>query len=240
MAVNLFYDALILHGSVNVSADHNEVKLEQKADIKDVTRFGHTTHINAATLRGLEAEGKGWVQFDDSVTPMLIDGTLYPLIGAASKAYTLAESTPDGATAYVGKTTASDYSVNLKNDEIGMFEFKVKCSEKFTRGRLILPLTSRVASGTGTIYQLGALSASQILIANLHVTAFDGSTLDVVVKSNDTNNTTTPTSRITFAQATGVTSEFKTVSGAITDTYWYVDFTFTGNSFTAAVAAGIK
>ena len=51
----------------------------------------------------------------------------------------------------------------------------------------------------------------------------------------------TPTNdrEITFAQATGLTSEWLSVVGPITDDWWRVDFTFVGTSATFVCVVGI-
>jgi hypothetical protein len=178
------------------------------------------------------------LQFDDSATPKAVD-YFYTTVGT-EKVMTIAASRADGATAYLGNMISEDRPADFKVGEFGMFDFKFKCAGQHTRGIMGMPLTSRTATGNGTIYQLGALTSVQKMLAALHVTEFVGTSLDVIVYSNDTNNTTTPTARITFTQATGMTAEFKEVAGAITDTYWYVGWTFVGTSFKAAVSLGVR
>ena len=59
------------------------------------------------------------------------------------------------------------------------------------------------------------------------------------MQSDDNSGFTSATNRITFTQATGVTSELLSVAGAITDDYWRLSYTIVGGSFTFAVALGI-
>jgi hypothetical protein len=240
VALENFYDAEILAGPWRISGDANEVSVEQKQDTLECTRFGNTEHRYHPGLQSIEISGKGYVNFDGSTTPVGLDSALTAEISASAKAFTVAEKTTDGAIAYLAKTVQEMYSWDLKQAELGRFDFKVKGNHRHARGKIILPLTSRTVSGTGTIFQLGALTATQRLVAALHVTEFVGTSLDVVIKSNDTNNTTTPTTRITFDQLTAAGSDFDEVAGAITDTYWYAEFTFVGTSFKAAVSAGIR
>jgi hypothetical protein len=239
VAVATFYDALIIQGTYNASGDHNEVSVETKADTLEKTVFSNDTHVFAPGLRSIELSGKGYVQYDDSITPKAVDFQDFNAV-SVSNPFTVASSTAAGATAYLGTLVNSEYSWTLKNDALGMFDIKAKAGNVFTRGTLVVPLAAYTASAVSTIYQLGALSATQKLYACLHVTAFNGTSLDALVKSNDTNNTTTPTTRITFTTAAAVTSEFKQVSGAITDTYWYIDYAFVGTSVTFAVSFGVR
>ena len=98
---------------------------------------------------------------------------------------------------------------------------------------------SAASSGNSTGIQEGAVAAGQSLYANLHVTAAAGTTLDVVVQSDNSGAFSSATSRITFTQATGLTSEHLSVAGAITDDYFRVNYTIVGGSFTFCVCFGI-
>lgn len=241
MALENFYDAVILFGAYDYSADHNEVRVERKVDPLEFTRFGHTNHVFKSGLRSDEVSGKGWLNIDDSTTPVAADKSLFDSIAAAAKPMTISSASADGSIAYLLQGVSSDYSWTMKNDALGQFDFAVKCGgDGAVRGRLVLPLATYSASAVGSIYELGAVSATQKVYAALHVTEWNATSLDVLVKSNDTNDTVTPTTRITFTQATAVTSEWKSLAGAITDTYWYVDFTLVGTSAKFSVSVGIR
>lgn len=240
MALEVFTDAVVLYGEFDLSGDSNDVKLERKVDMKESTRWGATEHRFQAGLVDMDVQGKGLLQFDDSTTPKAVDYFFSQVGGSTPKVVTVAASSADGATAYLGNMVNEERPAEFKVGEFGSFDFKFKCAGQHTRGRMAFPLATRTATATGTIYELGALTATQKLLAAVHVTEFDGTSLDVAIFSNDTNNTTTPTSRISFNQLEGTGSEFKEVSGAITDTYWYAVFTFVGTSFKAAVSFGVR
>ena len=244
MAISYMNDAKIIFGSYNYSGDMNEVKVTLGADMLEKTVFGNTEHQFTRGMTNFEAEANGFIQFDDASTPKAVDYQLATEMLAANsvaRPFTIAYGA-EGSTAYLGRGFAGDYSPSLTPTGLGTFSFKIGASHQITRGALLVePSTRSGASGNGGIVQLGALSATQKMIACLHVLQFNGTTLSVTLNSNDTNNTTTPTSRIAFTAATGVGSEFKeTAVGAITDTYWYVSWTFTGTNFKAAVSAGIR
>lgn len=240
MSVVNFSDALILHGSYDVSADHNDVKLETNIDVLEATRFGHTTHINTTGLPYCKVSGTGWLQIDDSTTPKAVDANLWGLIGATDNAFTLAPSTADTEVAYVGKLIQSKYTPERGVATLGKFTFEGQSNRKFARGRLLLPLASRAASNNGTDFQLGAVSSTQKLVANLHVTAFSGTSLVVRVRSAASSGMAGSTNRITFATATAVTSEYQEISGPITDTWYDIDWTITAATATFAVSVGIR
>lgn len=241
MAVLMFYDAFIAYGPYDLSADHNEIRLDDKADMKEITTFGDTEHQFLAGLPQYDVNGRGYVQFDDSTVPKAVDFNLYSEINvsAPARVLTLCPTRTDGEIAFLQTCQAEKYSFDLTTPNVGMFDFSTKTAGKLARGRLVLPLASRVASNNGTIYQLGALSATQKMISALHVTAFLGTNVVVRLKSNSTAVTGGATTRATFTTVTAPTSEMVTVTGPITDTFWFLDWTLTGTSFSAAGSAGI-
>ena len=101
------------------------------------------------------------------------------------------------------------------------------------------------ATDDGTPRTLGSVLAGEALYAALHVTAVTGTnpTLDVVIESSATGSFSgEETTRITFTQADGITSEWSSVAGAVTDTHWRVTWAIGGTdtpTFTFAVIAGI-
>lgn len=244
MAVAYMNDAKIVYHTYNYSGDMNEVKVTTGKDMLEKTVFGNTEHRFTQGMGTFDAEASGFIQFDDSTTPKAVDYQLATEMLASNsvkRPFTIAYGA-EGSVAYLGQGFAGDYSPELTPDQLGKFAFKVSAAHQYTRGALLLdPSTSRTAaSGNGAIVQLGALSSTQKIMAVLHVLEFVGTTLTATLYSNDTNNTTTPTSRIAFTAATGVTSEYKEFAGPVTDTYWYLGWTFTGTSFKAAVSAGVR
>lgn len=107
-----------------------------------------------------------------------------------------------------------------------------------TLGRVLLPKASRTSSSNSTGVQVGAISATQTGYGALHVFSGTASTLAVKIQS-DTSGFPSPTDRITFATASGATSEWKTVAGAVTDDWWRVVWTLGGGTWSFAVTFGI-
>jgi len=107
----------------------------------------------------------------------------------------------------------------------------------------IMAIGAKTGTFNGTYRQLGAVSATQKLYAQIHATAKDTFTSAVFkVQSADDAGGTNVTDRITFATINGLTSEFATpVSGAITQQFWRVICSaFTGTSLTITAAVGIQ
>jgi hypothetical protein len=104
-----------------------------------------------------------------------------------------------------------------------------------------------VGYGTDSVYQYNLRSAWDIetasneytIYASIHVLSGTG-TLDAVVESDNNSGFTTPTTRITFTQATGITGEWKTLEGPVTDDYWRLNYTIGGDGpFSFVVFFGI-
>lgn len=231
----------IFHGAYDLSGDVNTLSLDLSADLQDVTNFnsGGWTSVEPGMKTG-EFSYEGYFR----TGTLQIDSHLTNELGVTGRPLTLATSSADGVTAYFTQSATSN--VNILNGAVGDVG-KVSASGSATndvlQGTILLPSAARTTTATGTGRQLGAVSATQALYANLHVFAASGTTptLSVVVQSATSNAFASPTSRITFTTATGATSEARVVNGAITDTWWRISYTITGTtpSFTFAVVAGI-
>jgi hypothetical protein len=118
---------------------------------------------------------------------------------------------------------------------------KPRSGGSVARQRILLAKASRSATANGTGRQLGAISATQRMVAVLHVFAVDGGTWTVTIESDDNSNFTSATTRLTFTGATDITREVLTLAGPITDTHWRAVLTETaaGTTCTLAAAAGI-
>lgn len=246
MAVTVFRDAHILYGQYDLSGDHNEIRLDRKADMKEITRFGADTHTFISGLRGWEIAGRGYVNFDDSTTPKGVDNELFNEVGglgAVGKVLTLQPTTNLGEVAYIGMSDADSYQFDLKNDSVGTFDLSLKATGSLTRGQSMVKLASRSATFTmANGIQLGALSATQKLAVSLHLTAFASATnVIATVYSKVDAVATGGTLRGTFSTLTGVGSQLLEITGPVTDTYWYITLTLTGaGTYSAAMAAGIR
>jgi hypothetical protein len=153
----------------------------------------------------------------------------------------------DGARCYLAEGVAMSMKVGLKVGETAPYD--IMCQGRgrnVSRGRIMHPgATTRTTSGTGSIVQLGAVTAAQLLHASLHVVAASGTTPTLVVKvqSAAVIGFGSPTDRITFTTAAGITTaEYRTVAGAIADQFWRVTWAVTGGSpnYRFAVGVGIS
>jgi len=90
----------------------------------------------------------------------------------------------------------------------------------FGWGNILERDTNVTTTTTSSAQTLGAVSATQKVVATLHVLSAAGGTLDVTVQS-DTVGFSSPTTQITFSQVTtSAGAQVLTADGPITDTYW--------------------
>jgi hypothetical protein len=150
-----------------------------------------------------------------------------------------------GTLAYLTRGIASDYKQTGNMGKILAWSASVKGNWPLVRGQIMHPQgTPRTATGTGTGFQLGALSAAQRMYCCLHVLSISGTatpTITVTLQSNVDNTFAAPTNRITFLADTALDGQALSVLGPVTDTWWRAIWTISGTtpSFLFAVSAGI-
>jgi hypothetical protein len=126
-----------------------------------------------------------------------------------------------------------------------------KGTDPLTRSVILDVNTAVAATGTGTAIQRGAAASTDTIEATLRLIAAPGgsgnNTLNVTIDSDDVSNFGgTPATQLTFTQlnqASTAQFEVKTAAGAITDTWWRVDYTYAGagsRTFSLIITFGIK
>lgn len=238
MAEEVLSDSLILFDGYDLSCNINQVVIEHGAEPLDRTALCHTTRVRRGGLltSALSAQG-----FFEAANP---DSALFSNIGAADKVISVVPTDADGERAFTMQSMIGEYSpIQGAVGDLAGFSLNVGASTgRLVRGT-VMHNNTRTSSGDGTARQLGAVTSSQKLYAALHVIAASGSspTLDIDIESDDNSGMTSATSRGSFAQATGIGSEWVEIDGAITDDYWRVSYTIGGStpSFQFIVILGI-
>lgn len=236
-------DAKLYVGEFDLSGDHNAIVTTFGSELVDDTAMGDTTRSNAGGLKTVSLSGEGfWAGGDNAV-----DDVLFDHIGVADMPVTVA---PAGETlandAYLFNAIIGQYNPGATVGELLRFSVSASGSggAGVVRG-ILAHIGSETATGSETKQLLGAVSATQSVYAALHVLAVSGTnpTLDVLVRSDANADAGGETTRLTFTQATAITSEWKSLVGAITDTYWDVSWTIGGTGtpiFEFVVSVGIK
>lgn len=232
-------DALILWAGYNLSGDLNKVGIGLSADENIDTAFGDTFHSRpGGQLADVEFSAEGWFQSAALNAP---DPQAVNALGASGTLVTVADTSDDGATAYLMALHEGKY---MHGDQVGaVLPFSLTGSGSSgvgaSRGRLLLPSTALSGDTTGTGYQLGAVGAGQSLYTSIHcLTA--GTTATVIVESDDNSGFTSATTRSSTVVTAVGGSGVAPVSGAITDDYFRVRVASVTGSFVLAVAVAIK
>lgn len=243
MAKQVLRGVVYFVGGADFSSQGNQLSLESMVEEKDVTTWG--SGGAKEVIGGLESvsiSGAGYVNFGSTwdVDREAYDGKrlLVPhTIGPSNSGYAVA------APAYLVKALSTSIKLFTSVGEVLPWSLSASGSSQTGHGAFLYsPAAAVTATGNGTAVQVGAVPSGKSMLAALHVLATTGSpTLDVVIQSDDNSGMTTPTDRITFAQATAKGSQFLSLAGPITDTYWRAKLTFGGTgSITIAVAAGVS
>ena len=208
----------------------------------DTTSFNDEWTSSIGGLKSIDWSGDLMQDFDADKVDQLVGlatlGTAQPItLAPAGKT--------GGAVAYSFNATQLAYTpIESEAGGLAMAKVSGKGTGAAIRGTLMnAPGTPINATGNGTARQLGAIPAGSKMYGALHVIAASGTspTLDVVVQSDDSGAMSSPTSRMVFAQATGITSEWLPLAGVITDDYWRASITVGGTdpSFSYVLVLGI-
>lgn len=237
-------DCKLYLGGKNLSGDTNAGTLTYEAEELDSTTFASGTRERIGGLKSYALDLEGFSQAGtNQVDPVLFTAT------GSSGVMTICPTTGlDGEPGFLFEDVMLAYDFGGSVGD--MYGFTARAAgtggRPLVKGTVLHPTTTaKTSSSNGTGQILGAVSSTQKLYASLHVVSVSGTlpTLDVIVQSDDNAGFTTPTSRITFSQATAVGGQYATpVSGAITDTRFRVNYTIGGSdtpTFTFLVAVGI-
>lgn len=199
----------------------------------DLNLAGHWAADAIAT--SLEPDTVIWPRIDGSLNPSEWPVTIGPPNA------TNASPAADGNIVYVVRSKQFNYTTGGQHGEILPYALSSRAAAgNLYRGTIMLPASSVTVTTTGTVRQLGAVAATQKLVAVLHVLAINGGSWVATVESDNAVGFPSATVRATFTAATTVTTQTIEVNGAITDDYWRVVLTKTGGtSCTAAVALAI-
>tara|TARA_R100001594_G_scaffold15142_1_gene31891 strand:- start:2989 stop:3705 length:717 start_codon:yes stop_codon:yes gene_type:complete len=227
----------LYYGGYSLASNFNAIGLNMSANMVDDTVYGDIFQSNTSGLSSVNLEAEGyWDSTPDSV--------LNTSLGVAD---TVTSVTPVdqavGSPALFTKLMSSEYNPMAVGTVGEMMGFRLSGEsqgEKVIHGEIMVaPGTNRTSTSTSAVNNLGAVSATQKIYSAIHVISASG-TFDVTVKSDDGSGFSSPTTRITHTQFTGVGAELKSADGAITDAYWRVDFAVSGGgSFDTIISIGI-
>lgn len=237
-------DARPYYGSVDFVTWSNKVELGAEWEDLDMTTFASGgAKERTGGLADSSATLEGFWDAGDNSKP---DDVLFANGGTYTQPLTLcATSGAAGTLAYLTKVMECSYKPGGDIGKLLSFSVEWKGNQPLARGQIMHPNgTARTTTGTGTGFQVGAVTAAQRMYANLHVFSISGTstpTITVKLQSSVDNTFASPTDRITFTAATALGGQASSVLGAITDQWWRAQWTISGTtpSFLFAVSAGI-
>lgn len=235
----LYWDAY------DMSSDLKEGSFEIGVEGLDKTAWGDSTRVKRAGLFAITISAAGYQQHD--ATAIAVDDRLSADLGVADSIVAMGSNvSAEGDVMYVAKSVLASYSpLGGAVGDLSGFGFSAESSGRWFRGKLLADKASRTSSSNSTGVQLGTIASTKNMHASLHVFSASGTspTLDVIVESDDNSGFSTATTRLTFAQATDVGSQFlgPTAGPGGSDDWWRVAWTIGGTdtpTFSFAVVFG--
>lgn len=225
-------NAKVFMGAYDLTGYSNNVALNYGVEALDDTTLGSDTRTQTAGLKTVSAGVDG---FWDS-TP---DAGLQANVGVSDTPFSIvAPEGTAGSIAYFFKCEQGTYTMGGEVGSLLNFGAEANARDNLIRGKLIYHGTATSTGNTAAI-AFPTMPADETLWGALHVfTAPTSGTLDVTVESDTASGFSTPVTQLTFTQVgTANTYEFKSATGAISDTYMRVTHTNSG-SCTFAVVLG--
>lgn len=236
-------DARIYLESADLTGWGNKVETNVTAAEEDVTTFGSAGwKARAGGEMDTDVSLEGFFEQLDVSRP---DDMFWANLGSNQTALTvMPASGASGVLTYLSRVQVMDYKPGGAVGKVLPWSASLKGNWPFVRGLVLHPQgTARTASGTGTGYQLGAVTSSQRIYCCLHVLSVAGTTPSITVslQSSVDNTFASPTTRITFNADTAMDGQALSLLGPVTDQWWRASWVITGTtpSFLFALSAGV-
>jgi len=240
----VLFDARIYCGAADLTGRSNKVDIATSVAEEKITNFasgGWEERVGG--IFDTQVSLDGFYEAGDLSMP---DDTFWASLGVSTQPLSIVPTSgAAGQLAYITRGMAAEYKVPGDEGKVLPWNAGIKGTWPMARSTVLHPQgTARTTNGSGTGFQLGAVTASQRLYANLHVFSITGSstpTITVTIESSVDNTFASPTTRITYTAATVIGGQAASVLGAITDTWWRATWTVGGSSpsFLFGVIAGI-
>lgn len=210
-------DQIILLDGYNLTGSMNSLDMPMTFEDLDPTTFGNSTRLHEPGLGTVMASVAGIANTTSA-------NYIYSKFKVADKPFTAAASSAIGSVAYSFKALTAEYTP-LTGSVGDLLNYTMTAQASGGHGVVrgnVVGYGTLAADGNGTALQLGAVGSTKKLYAILHVFRVSGisPTLDLTIGSDNSTNFSSPITRVTFDQMTAVGSQWKEVSGAITDDWW--------------------
>lgn len=222
----------VLVGEYNLSPYLSSYESSKTLEVAETTTFTATAKTFIPGLLDATLSMGGF--FDGAVGA--VDEILEAALGAAApKVVTLLPAGAAGGTigdrAQLCVADETTYGASAAPGDAVSITAEFQATGGLWGGVLLHPLTARTAAANYTAVDNAASSANGY-VANVHVTAFDGT--DVVIKVQHSTDNSSWSDLVTFATVSGVTSERKTATGTVNR---YVRAIISSGTFTSVTFA---
>lgn len=231
MATEVFIGATIIYHNNALSSSTTAVSTDHSVEMLDGTTLGNDTRINVGGLKVSSIGIDGLTDYTNN------DADLFADIGIEDKPLTIQTS---GGKAIFMPVLFGEYNTGGSVGELNKFTISAGSRGALASGTVLMAITSVNATGSSTAVLMGATSSTQKLRAALHCTSFTGTSVAVIIESDDNAGFTSPTTVATFTTLTATGSQWIEVSGPITDTYLRVKYTVTSATASITVSAAIN
>ena len=229
MAKQVITDARILVGGYDLSGTSNSVALEYGADAVPDTCFGAGTRTAAGGLKTVSMGAEGYWQSEP-------DASLFSSMGVAGNVVTVY---PVPEAAYSFQSMVGEYSPSGSIGEMYGFTMSAAAQNLLFRGSVFGQGTATAGGGGtwgGSWRNSGGVLAAQRAHISLHVLSVTGSgSVQFLLLSGPTSGATggDVTTRHTFGGVSEPGSEYASVAGPVTDTWWRLFANFSGSATAA-------
>jgi hypothetical protein len=236
-------DARIYLESSDLTGWSNKVETSPQAADEDITTFasgGWKQRTGGEFDTDVSLEG-----FFEQLDVSRPDDMFWANLGSNQAALTVAPTSgAAGVVTYLSRVQVMDYKPGGAVGKVLPWTSSLKGNWPLVRGLILHPQgTARTTTGTGTGFQIGAVTTAQRMYACLHVLSVTGTTPSITVslQSSVDNTFASPTTRITFVADTAIDGQALSLLGAVTDTWWRAAWTISGTtpSFLFACSAGV-
>lgn len=257
MATHVLTNAKILVDEFDLTGDFNAVSLKDNAELQENTVFGIGTKRFAGGLQATEFGAGGFLNLSNTANAEGEDMVVFPRVGLAGKIITVSDAGVEGDTAFAFRAAVGEYTLmNASVGEMAKFDLSASSgrgpvpsfgSNRPTLGRGValankLGAAQISGNGSGTAFQLGAVTTGKYIWASLHIIKITGGGTLTLILQRDTVGFPSPVTYTTFPSV-GVGSAFlQWDATTTTDDYWRANWTLTGASPTAQffMAAGVQ
>lgn len=234
-------DCTLWIAGYDFTGDSNKLKIAVTASPLMSTVFGGGGYkARAGGLKDVQVTASGLLTMGTGQ----VEAELFPDLGVMDRVLTASPTGVAGSTAYLCQVGKFDVELLGAHGELAPWSMGAMGSNSQGAPRGQIAKAKGTVSGTGALGSgllLGAVGATQYLYGSLHAFGTPGTTITVLLESDDNAGFSSPTTRATLGPITTAGGTWATrVAGAITDTYFRYKVSAITGTFTVggAIAVG--